>query len=341
MNKKLQVFVSSTYTDLIEERQVAVQAILDSGHIPAGMELFKAGQSQMKTIQKWINESDVYMLILGGRYGSIEEESGLSYTELEYKYALLKKMPIFTIILEDSFLFNKAASCGKDIIFEKNNITKYNAFKALVMSKIVKKVNNIDSIETVIHSTINDIQYDEDYSLIGWIKGNTINNDFKILSRIKFLEMENKNLKYQLSTPNNKILGRFTTTELISILSSINLGEQILNLFDDIDEKELAEFQKSDLYNANALDYFYALFSFLSLGIPNKFFHSDEMDPGVIAIILECASILISCDLIEKTDDNNLKITDIAKKFYVQLLLNNYIPSVNLLLSLVEISDLY
>ncbi len=42
MNKKLQVFVSSTYTDLIEERQAAVQAILDAGHIPAGMELFKA-----------------------------------------------------------------------------------------------------------------------------------------------------------------------------------------------------------------------------------------------------------------------------------------------------------
>ena len=38
MTKKLQVFVSSTYTDLIEERQAAVQAILDASHIPAGME---------------------------------------------------------------------------------------------------------------------------------------------------------------------------------------------------------------------------------------------------------------------------------------------------------------
>ena len=28
MNKKLQVFISSTYTDLIEERQAAVEAIL-------------------------------------------------------------------------------------------------------------------------------------------------------------------------------------------------------------------------------------------------------------------------------------------------------------------------
>ena len=73
---KLQVFVSSTYTDLIEERQIAVEAILDAGHIPAGMELFRAGKSQMKTIHKWIDNSDAYMLILGGRYGSIEKETG-------------------------------------------------------------------------------------------------------------------------------------------------------------------------------------------------------------------------------------------------------------------------
>lgn len=119
MNKKLQVFVSSTYTDLIEERQAAVQAILDAGHIPAGMELFKAGKSQMKTIQKWIDNSDIYMLILGGRYGSIEKESGLSYTELEYRYALSKNMPVFAIVLDDSFLHLKAASYGENAIFEK------------------------------------------------------------------------------------------------------------------------------------------------------------------------------------------------------------------------------
>ena len=96
MNKKLQVFVSSTYTDLIEERQAAVEAILDAGHIPAGMELFKAGnKSQLETIYKWIDDSDVYILILGGRYGSIEEISGKSYIQLEYEYAVKKKYAIF------------------------------------------------------------------------------------------------------------------------------------------------------------------------------------------------------------------------------------------------------
>ncbi len=90
--KKLQVFVSSTYLDLREERQAAVEAILKAGHIPAGMELFTAGSdSQLDTIQRWIDESDVYMLILGGRYGSLDPKTALSYTELEYDYAVNKK----------------------------------------------------------------------------------------------------------------------------------------------------------------------------------------------------------------------------------------------------------
>jgi hypothetical protein len=53
--KKLQVFVSSTYEDLKEERQAAVEAILSAGHIPAGMELFAAGdEPQMQVIRDWI-----------------------------------------------------------------------------------------------------------------------------------------------------------------------------------------------------------------------------------------------------------------------------------------------
>lgn len=76
-DKKFQIFVSSTYTDLKEERQAAVEAILSAGHIPAGMELFSAGdESQMTVIKRWIDESDIYLLILGGRYGKLNLNLG-------------------------------------------------------------------------------------------------------------------------------------------------------------------------------------------------------------------------------------------------------------------------
>src|SRR6266849_5443594 len=98
IKKRLQVFVSSTFSDLREERQAAVEAILSAGHIPAGMELFAAGdESQMEVIKQWIDESDVYLLILAGRYGSIEAKSGKSYTQLEYEYALGTGKPLFAL----------------------------------------------------------------------------------------------------------------------------------------------------------------------------------------------------------------------------------------------------
>lgn len=180
MIKKLQVFVSSTYKDLIEERQVAVTAILDAGHIPAGMELFKAGKSQLKTIYKWIDESDVYMLILGGRYGSIEEESGLSYTELEYNYALSRNMPVFAVVLTDDFIDHNELQKDNVIIYEQENIEKYNVFKEKVESNIVRFVANIDQITSNIHSHLNDIMNNTDYNLVGWIKGDSYENAFAI-----------------------------------------------------------------------------------------------------------------------------------------------------------------
>lgn len=88
MDKKYQVFVSSTYTDLIEERQAVSRAILDMGHIPAGMEMFPAADvEQLTYIKKVIDGCDYYVLIIGARYGSLDA-AGVSYTEREYEYAV-------------------------------------------------------------------------------------------------------------------------------------------------------------------------------------------------------------------------------------------------------------
>ena len=89
MPRKYQVFVSSTYVDMQSERQAAVEAILAAGCIPAGMELFCAGdESQWEVIQRWIDDSDIFLLLLGGRYGSIEPATGKSYTHREYDHAV-------------------------------------------------------------------------------------------------------------------------------------------------------------------------------------------------------------------------------------------------------------
>src|SRR4051794_3981034 len=90
MQRKFQVFVSSTYADLIEARQDALKSILDLGHIPSGMEgFYAADEDKFEYIKKIIDECDYYVLILAGRYGSTDK-SGTSYTEKEYEYAVSK-----------------------------------------------------------------------------------------------------------------------------------------------------------------------------------------------------------------------------------------------------------
>lgn len=105
MQKKYQVFVSSTYEDLIEERKEVTQALLESNCIPTGMELFPASnKAQWELIKRVIDDCDYYILILAGRYGSQginDEGKKVGYTEMEFDYALLTGKPIIAFINND------------------------------------------------------------------------------------------------------------------------------------------------------------------------------------------------------------------------------------------------
>lgn len=98
MDKRYQVFVSSTFADLQEERQAVMQALLSLDHFPAGMELFPASdEDQWALIKGVIDDSDYYVLVVGGRYGTTSAE-GISYTEMEFDYAKLRKKPILAFV---------------------------------------------------------------------------------------------------------------------------------------------------------------------------------------------------------------------------------------------------
>lgn len=101
--KKYQVFISSTYTDLVDERKKVLDILLMADCIPAGMEAFVAADSeQFEVIKKVIDLCDYYVLIIGRRYGSIHPETGKSYTEMEYDYAISQGIPVLVFALEDS-----------------------------------------------------------------------------------------------------------------------------------------------------------------------------------------------------------------------------------------------
>lgn len=217
--KKLQIFISSTYEDMKAERQIAVEAILAAGHIPAGMELFTAGsQSQWKVITDWINASDVFVLILGGRYGTIEEKSQLSYIHLEYEYAIKKKKPFFALVISEKGLKNKIKKLGNPVA-ERDNVDKFHSFRTLVTSKMVRFWDDEKDIKTHMITSIQNLE--ETIDLTGWIRNDPgfiqSSNEFKkISSELQGLQLAMGRYKSNINEGQRRLL-EVTTKRPIDI----------------------------------------------------------------------------------------------------------------------------
>lgn len=131
MSRRFQVFVSSTYEDLKLARQEISWALLQVNCFPAGMELFPSvDEEQFAYIKEVIEESDYYILVSAGRYGSIEPTSGLSYTEMEYDYATSLGKPVIRLLHRDPF----GSLRGSEIERRESKKKKLKAFREKVSS---------------------------------------------------------------------------------------------------------------------------------------------------------------------------------------------------------------
>lgn len=158
MERKLQFFISSTYQDLISERERAIKVILKYGHIPAGMELFQPGNEPSKeVIKNWIDESDAYILILGYRYGSIDSQSELSFTHWEYSYAVESGKDLFCVLLnnDDVTIQKRIANSSYSLAVEQNYPQKYTDFRHQVSSNHqCNFFSTLDELEVALTSGI-------------------------------------------------------------------------------------------------------------------------------------------------------------------------------------------
>lgn len=97
-NKRFSVFISSTFEDLKEERRAVQETVLTAGDFPVQMESFPAtNEAAFDLIKSLLNTCDYYILIIGGRYGSLDTD-GLSYTHKEFRYAISRKIPVMVML---------------------------------------------------------------------------------------------------------------------------------------------------------------------------------------------------------------------------------------------------
>jgi len=168
MMERYQVFVSSTYEDLKDERLTVLLALLASKYIPVGMELFHAASDeQFNYIKRIIDVSDYYVLIIGGRYGSLDD-NGVSYTEKEYDYAVSKEIPILVFPHQNpeklSFEHSeKDATKREQLELFREKVSK---------SRLIRSWNNKDELARLVVQSLNDEL--EIHPRPGWVRKDCI-----------------------------------------------------------------------------------------------------------------------------------------------------------------------
>jgi hypothetical protein len=166
VERRYQVFVSSTFLDLQEERAAVVSALLQLDAIPAGMELFPAADDDAWTlIERVIEASDYYLLVIGGKYGSVDPDSSLSFTEKEFDLAVKLKKPVM------AFLHGEPAEIPlKKSETSEDTRQKLTEFRSKVeASKHVKFWTSPEDLSGKVALTY--ANFRQTYPAVGWVRG--------------------------------------------------------------------------------------------------------------------------------------------------------------------------
>jgi hypothetical protein len=184
MDKRYQVFISSTYADLREERRAVIQTVIQLNCIPAGMELFPAAdEEQLAFIKRVIDDCDYYLLIIGGRYGSVDE-SGISYTEQEYDYAVDRGLKVIALLHEnpDEIPFGKSEK-------EPAAREKLQRFRDKVSKgRLVKLWKNSTELPGLV--LLNLLYAMNTYPAVGWVRADRVAN-VEVLGEINEVRKQN------------------------------------------------------------------------------------------------------------------------------------------------------
>ena len=168
MKKRYQIFISSTFADLKDERNLVMQAVLERKCFPAGMELFPAiDREQFEYIKKVIDDSDYYLLIIGARYGSLDE-NGVSFTEKEYDYAVKKGIPVIAFLHSEINSIPLGKTDG-----DKELMQKLEAFRSKVQTgRLVNYWKDPHELKAKVISSLVDV-FDEQPK-IGWVRADKV-----------------------------------------------------------------------------------------------------------------------------------------------------------------------
>lgn len=182
------VFVSSTYEDLREERAEVQKALLKLDCFPAGMEWFpSADEETWDLIKRQIEESDYYVVIVAGRYGSLASD-GISYTEKEYDYAREKGIPAIGFLCRDV-----GKRLSNFVETEQSQRDKLETFKDKIKKHHVRFFDTPHELASEVVTSLVDLRNSKPRS--GFVRADAVPDTMEYARLLK----ENQDLKEQIA----------------------------------------------------------------------------------------------------------------------------------------------
>lgn len=166
--------------------------------IPAGMEMFPAiDEDQFEFIKTVIDDCDYYLLIIAGRYGSLDPQ-GVSYTEKEYDYAVAKEIPVITLMHANpgSIEFGKTEQTEEG----RKKLTKFR--EKAQSGRLSKEWKTPDDLAGLVSRALH-ISFKR-FPAVGWIRANKAASQ-DLLNDVNLLRNANDQLKEKLAQLENNL----------------------------------------------------------------------------------------------------------------------------------------
>ncbi len=212
--KRYQVFISSTYEDLRDEREKVRNVVLENDCIPVGMELFPAiDEDQFEFIKRIIDDVDYYVVIIGGRYGTLAPD-GKSYTEKEYDYAVSKGIKVIALLHGSPGDLPAKKTERKEELQQKLDTFRTKVEKNKLVKYWTEPLELPNMVTLALRTAI------RLYPAVGWIRANTVTNPEafvelnEVRKELEKLRRENEELQ-RYADPDFETKYPWLNTELI------------------------------------------------------------------------------------------------------------------------------
>ena len=144
------VFLSSTYNDLVDYREIAIETIRRFGWLSVAMEDFLSKDERPKDLcLDQVKQCDLYVGIFAHRYGHKPKGDSQSITEQEYRCARASGIECLIFIIKEDY-----PCCKKWIDRGKNEKSLLSLKKELGSNHTISFFTNKDNLSTLLSASL-------------------------------------------------------------------------------------------------------------------------------------------------------------------------------------------